>query len=59
MIEEPCTGIPPRTDRCAQLDVIANSLPVIVTPLTQTRTTPRFVNGFRPRLIANPKSMYT
>ena len=40
MIEEPCTGIPPRTDRCAQLDVIANSLPVIVTPpdLIKSRT---------------------
>ena len=28
-------------------------------PLTQTRTAPRFVNGFRPRLIASPTSRYT
>ena len=57
MIEEPCTGIPPRTDRCAQLDVIANSLPVIVAPRCSRgiigwsvmRSRVRFSEGLRPK----------
>ena len=57
MIEEPCTGIPPRTNRCAQLDVIANSLPVIVAPRCSRgiigwsvmRSRVRFSEGLRPK----------